>query len=104
MRSIICPIQNVIYIYLFFYIKKFNLNFGFKLNKDHQLNVYHNTFLSDREFSRTLTAVTFDGYEDENTRTLLAWTAKGKAFESVTRLAHVFESYKYFPDKNVDDF
>ena len=81
-----------------------NLNFGFKLNKDHQLNVYHNTFLSDREFSRTLTAVTFDGYEDENTRTLLAWTAKEKAFESVTRLAHVFESYKYFPDKNVDDF
>ena len=31
-----------------------NLNFGFKLNKHHQLNVYHNTFLSDREFSRTV--------------------------------------------------
>jgi iron complex outermembrane receptor protein len=81
-----------------------NLNFGFKLSNHHYLNIYHNTFLSDREFSRTLTAVTFDGYQDENTRSLLAWTAKGNNYQSIIRFAHVFESYKYFPDKNVNDF
>ncbi len=86
-----------------------NANFGVVLpdwgNKKQLIKVYHNSYLGDREFSGTLTAVSSAGYQDRNARTLTQWDVLGQNFDSKLRLAHVFEQYRYYTDSdNRDNF
>lgn len=84
-----------------------NANFGFVLpdwgDKKQLIKVYHNSYLGDREFSGTLTAVSTAGYQDRNTRTLGEWDVLGKTFDSKLRLAHVFEQYRFYTDSDNRD-
>jgi len=77
-----------------------NLNAGYLLSSDdnntHILKLHHNTYIGDRNFSRTLTAPSNDAYEDRNTRTLLAWENLSKRYEGTLRLAHIYEQFRYF--------
>ncbi len=61
---------------------------------------YHNSFLSDREFSRTLTAPSQSGYSDAQSRSLLAYERKKGPATTAVKLAHLFEQFKFFT--NVD--
>ncbi len=74
-----------------------NANFGFTLARNQILKIHHNTFFGDRNFSRTLTAPSDDGYEDRNTRSLVEWAILNPKFDSKARLAHVFEQFEFFP-------
>lgn len=74
-----------------------NLNLGLKLTHNQLLKLYHNTFVGDRNFSRTLTAPSDDGYKDRNARSLVEWAILGKKWDSKLRFAHIFEQFEFFP-------
>lgn len=74
-----------------------NVNLGLKLRRNQVLKLYHNTFLGDRNFSRTLTAPSDDGYKDRNTRSLVEWAILDKKWDSKLRFAHIFEQFEFFP-------
>ena len=73
-----------------------NLNAGWLVGKQHTFKVYHNTFLGDRGFSRTLTAVSNSAYEDRQVRNLVQWDMQSSRFKSQLRLAHLFEQFRFF--------
>lgn len=74
-----------------------NVNLGLKLGRNQLLKFYHNTFLGERNFSRTLTAPSDDGYQDRNARSLVEWTILDKKWDSKLRFAHIFEQFEFFP-------
>lgn len=84
-----------------------NLNTAYLLpssGKRRQLiKIHHNTYIGDRNFSGTLVAPSDDAYQDRNTRTLAVWENLGAIFDSRLRLAHVFEQFRYFPNKERDE-
>ena len=67
------------------------------------LKVHHNTYIGNRNFSGTLTAPSDDAYEDRNTRTLAVWENLGKTYDGRLRIAHVYEQFRYFPNKDRDE-
>jgi vitamin B12 transporter len=75
----------------------FDVNYGYKINKKHQLKIYSNTFFADRNLSRTLNAPSNDGYEDINSKNLLEWNFALSSKEVITsRISYIFEKFKYF--------
>lgn len=79
-----------------------DLNFGYKINKIHQLKFYANNFFSERNLSRTLNAPSNDGYEDINIKNLLEWNFFISPKEHITsRVSYIFEKFKYF-DNNAN--
>jgi len=74
-------------------------NFGVKF-KNHVLTWNSNYFYGDRNFSSSITAPSKNSYKDVTTRNLLTWTMKSKQFISKVKTAHLFERYRYFPDKD----
>ena len=75
----------------------FDVNYGYKLNENHQLKIYSNTFFGDRNLSRTLNAPSNDGYEDINSKNLLEWNFALSSKEVITsRFSYIFEKFKYF--------
>ncbi len=82
----------------------FDISTGFILSDKNILKLYHNTFLGDRDFSGTLTAPSDDNYRDLNTRSLIEWASFGGSKVRRLRLAHLYERYRYFPNKEQDDF
>lgn len=85
----------------------FNLNTAFLLSSSGKrkqlLKIHHNTYVGDRNFSGTLVAPSDDAYEDRNTRTLAIWERLGECYNSTVRLAHVFEQFRFFPNKDRDE-
>jgi len=81
-----------------------NLNAGLKFKKKSTLSWNSNYFLGNRNFSGTLTAPSKDTYKDVTTRNLVTWRNKGKKLISIVKAAHLFERYRYFPDKNKNLF
>jgi vitamin B12 transporter len=80
----------------------FDLNYGYKFNKKHQLKFYSSTFFADRNLSRTLNAPSNDGYEDINTKNLLEWNFFLTPKQHITsRVSYIFEKFKYF-DNNLN--
>ena len=86
----------------------FNVNVGYLLESSSKrkqlLKLYHNTFLSDRNFAGTLTAVSNDAFEDQNTRTLAVWERLGKKYEGTLRAAHIFEQFRFFDNTDNREF
>jgi vitamin B12 transporter len=75
----------------------FDVNYGYKINKKHQLKIYSSTFFADRNLSRTLNAPSNDGYEDINSKNLLEWNFALSSKEVITsRISYIFEKFKYF--------
>ena len=80
-----------------------NTNMGWKdpnadANSRQSVKFYHNSFLSDREFSRTLTAPSQSGYKDAQSRSLLAYERKKGSATTAVKLAHIFEQFKFLTD------
>ncbi len=80
---------------------RFNIsaNTGIKLKKG-SLTWNSNYFLSDRNFSGTITAATKDNYKDVSTRNLVTWNTSFSKWKSTLKGGHLFERYRYYPDKN----
>lgn len=80
---------------------RFNVavNSGFKFEKS-TLIWNSNYFLSDRNFSGSITAPSKDNYKDVTTRNLVSWKTNTGKLTSMLKGAHLFERYRYFPDKN----
>jgi len=79
---------------------RFNVsaNTGLKLKKG-SLTWNSNYFLSDRNFSGTITAPTIDNYKDVTTRNLVSWNTTCSKWKSTLKGGHLFERYRYYPDK-----
>jgi len=74
-------------------------NTGFKFKKS-ALTWNTNYFISDRNFSGSITAPSSDNYKDVSTRNLVSWKTRESKMVSTIKGAHLFERYRYFPDKN----
>jgi len=77
---------------------------GQLLSETNLLKVYHNTFFGNRDFSGTLTAPSDDNYKDLNTRSLLEWTQFDVHHVQRVKAAYLSERYRYFPNKEQDEF
>ncbi len=75
-----------------------NLNVGVQLSQKQLLKLYHNSFIGNRNFARTLTAPSDDGFTDRNARTLVEWDVLDKKWDSKLRVAHIFEQFQFFPN------
>ncbi len=81
-----------------------NLAMAYRPNADNILKLYSNYFNGDRGFSGTLTAPSKSKYEDENIRNLLHWGSYLGDFESNLRLAWLDETYKYYENREKENF
>ncbi len=68
------------------------------------INLYHSTFMGDRDFSGTLTAPSDDRYKDLNSRSLLAWNSFRANRVQRVKLAYLYERYRYYAKRQNDDF
>lgn len=82
----------------------FDLGFGLSLSKTDLLKVFHHTFLGDRNFSGTLTAVSNDRYKDLNSRSLIEWVRFKNNKVHRLRAAYLFERFEYYPNLEQEDF
>jgi vitamin B12 transporter len=82
-----------------FYNLNFDFNYGYKINKKNQLKFYSNSFIAERNLSRTLNAPSNDAYNDLSNKNLLEWNYFKNAKENFSsRIAYIFEAFKYFDD------
>ncbi|WP_176801317.1 TonB-dependent receptor plug domain-containing protein [Kriegella aquimaris] len=82
----------------------FNIDAGYFFSKQLLLKLHHNTFFGDRNLSGTLTAPSDDKYKDINTRSLLEMVRFGNEKLMKFKLAHLFERYEYYANKNRPDY
>ncbi|MFK8060016.1 MAG: TonB-dependent receptor plug domain-containing protein [Polaribacter sp.] len=82
-----------------FYNLNFDANFGYKFNKKHQIKLFSNSFISNRNLSRTLNAPSKQKYEDISLKSLLEYSYFISLKETLTtKLGYVFDEFKYFED------
>jgi iron complex outermembrane receptor protein len=72
--------------------------------KNSVFNWNSNFFYGDRNFSSSLTAPSNDNYENKNTRNLISWSVFSKRYVSTLKIAHLFEGYRYFANKETSSF
>ena len=82
----------------------FNANLGYYIAANNLIKLYQTTFFGDRNFSGTLTAPSNDNYKDVNSRTLLEWDNFKENKIARLKLAHLYEKYKYAPNKERSEF
>ncbi|MCF6307218.1 MAG: TonB-dependent receptor [Flavobacteriaceae bacterium] len=63
-----------------------------------------NYFVSDRNFSGSITAPSNDNYKDITTRNLVSWKTNRNKLSSTLKVAHLFERYRYSPNKEKEFF
>lgn len=81
-----------------------NFNSGYVVADGHVLRLYHQSFIGDRNLSGTLVAPGRSRYEDNHFRTQLEWVGLGKKTTSKLKLAHLYEGFKYFENKDSERF
>ena len=81
-----------------------NTNLGYIISDKNVLKLYHQTFIGEREFSGTVSSPSLAKYEDQNFRTMLEWSRFGTKSHSKLKVAHLQEHFKYFGNKNSDNF
>lgn len=81
-----------------------NANFGYFISDNDVLKLYHQSFISDRELSGTLVALSKSKYEDENFRTMLEWSHIKSKITSKFKAAHLQELFRYFENKQKDNY
>ena len=87
-----------------FFNTSFNFNFGYTLNRFNFIKTYNQVFDSNRNLSGTLVADSKSNYKDFTTRNLVEWVSFQNKFTSTLKFAFLSENYKYFEDKNLDNF
>lgn len=78
-------------------------NLGYKIGKN-TFSFHYNYFYGNRDFSSTLTTISKDNYKDISSKTLWSWNYASNKISSTLKAAHLFEKYRYFPNKNKDLF
>lgn len=81
-----------------------NAAVAYLLNSSNSFRFYSSYYDGERGFSGTLTAPSRSKYEDLNSRNLLEWKSYFDEFTSTLRLAYLDEYYKYFENRNSDNF
>jgi len=76
-----------------------SFNTGLKFKKG-SLIWNSNYFYGDRNFSGTLTSSSNANYKDAIARNLVTWKTKAPKLISTLKAAHLYEQYRYFPNKN----
>jgi len=84
--------------------KSINANFGYFVNDTNVIKLYHQTFIGERNLSGTLVAPSRSRYDDSNFRSMLEWSRIGFKINSKFKIAHLQEEFKYFENKNKDNF
>jgi len=87
-----------------FYNLDINLNLGYTIGKSDVLKAYHQNFRSDREFSGTILAESKSKYENEDYRSMLEWAHLKSNWSMNLKAVHLFEKFKYFENKELDNF
>src|SRR5690554_154738 len=86
-----------------FYHYSLNLSAGWRKN-NHRLYFHSNWYEGKRDFSGTLHAPARDGYRDYNTRNLLQWETYLGRWTSSLKIAHLFEQFRYYANKNSKNY
>ena len=81
-----------------------NFNSGYVLSDKNVLRLYHQSFSGDRNLSGNLVAPGRSRYKDNHYRTQLEWGSFGKNVTSKLKLAHLFEGFTYYENKDSDRF
>lgn len=81
-----------------------NFNAGYLLNEEQVLRLYHQSFVGDRNLSGTLVAPSRSRYEDNQHRTQLEWAKLGNKITHRVKVAHLYDAFKYFENKDSDFF
>lgn len=84
--------------------KGVNVTLGYILSDKNVIKLYHQTFFGEREFSGTIASPSLAKYDDKNFRTMVEWSHHGDTFRSRLKLAHLQEHFKYFGNKNTDNY
>lgn len=87
-----------------FYNISFNAGIAHWLGKKDLLKFYSNAYSGLRGFSGTLSAPSNSKYENRDLRNLLEWKAFYRHFTSSLKLGYLDEHYKYFENRNSDQF
>lgn len=87
-----------------YYNTSMNTTFGYKIDSKNTLKLYSQFYDAERHFSLTSPNGTKTKYNDFNTRNLLEWENIFNRFTSKLRVAHIGESYKYYPNITSDFF
>lgn len=77
---------------------------AYLLNETNTLKFYTNLYDGDRGFSGTLSLASKSIYEDHHSRNLLEWNSYMGKFGSGLKLAYLREKYKYFENRNSENF
>lgn len=75
-----------------------NTNLGHRFKKN-TISFHSNYYYGNRNFSSSLTTSSKDNYKDISSKNLLSWSYASKQLSSTLKAAHLFEKYRYFPDK-----
>ncbi|KKM76699.1 hypothetical protein LCGC14_1377530, partial [marine sediment metagenome] len=81
-----------------------NFNSGYVLSDKNVIRLYHQSFSGDRNLSGNLVAPARSRYKDNHYRTQLEWMSFGKKATSKLKLAHLFEGFTYYENKDSDTF
>ncbi len=86
--------------------KNGNIDFslGYLISDNNILKLYHNTYLGSRDFSGTLLVKSIENYKNTNVRTMLEWSNFNDKKINRLKLAHLYEKYKYFANKNRSEY
>jgi len=82
-----------------FQFRGFNFNMGYFLTKNTVLKLFHNSSFNTRNLSGTLTYNANDVYKNGDSKTMVEIDFLGKKVSSNLNVAHIYEDYKYFPNK-----
>ncbi|WP_291864428.1 TonB-dependent receptor [Maribacter sp.] len=81
-----------------------NFNAGYVLSEKQVLKIYHQSFIGERNLSGNLFVLGRSKYKDNHYRTQLEWGRFGKKAVSKVKLAYLQEEFKYFENKDVDNY
>ncbi|WP_373519144.1 TonB-dependent receptor plug domain-containing protein [Pricia sp.] len=81
-----------------------NFNSGYIFSDKNVQRLYHQSFIGDRNLSGNLVTQGRSRYEDDHYRTQLEWVGLGKKSTSKLKLAHLYEGFKYFGNKDSGNF
>lgn len=81
-----------------------NVNAGYRLGDAQLLRLYHQSHFGDRNFSGTLVSPGRSRYEDTRHQTQLHYQLYHGKANSQIRIAHLYERFKYFENKESDFF
>lgn len=81
-----------------------NAAVAYLLNSANTLKFYSSLYEGDRGFSGTLFLASKSKYEDRNSRNLVEWNNYSGKFISGLKLAFLAEEYKYFENRNTDNY